>query len=367
MKTFLAFVRKEFYHIFRDRQTMLILLLMPVVQILLFGYAITTEVQNTSIAILDNAKDTYSRDIIKELSHNPYFDVKTEIHNTQEIDATFRKGKVRIVLVFPADFREKVIGEGKAKIQLIADASDPNEANIISNYVQQVIMQYTQSLSVHGQTPMLIEPEVLMLYNPQLKSAYNFVPGVMGLILMLVCTLMTSVSIVREKELGTMEVLLVSPLKPLYIILAKAIPYLVLSFVNVLTIILLSVFILKVPVEGSIALLFGVSTVYILVSLALGILISTVSPTQQVAMIFSLVGLMLPTILLSGLMFPLENMPLLLQWLSNIVPARWYIEMVKIIMIKGLGFAFIWKDFVVLVVMALILLGLSVKRFKVRL
>ncbi|MEG1910665.1 MAG: ABC transporter permease, partial [Bacteroidales bacterium] len=257
--------------------------------------------------------------------------------------------------------------EGKAKIQLIADASDPNEANIISNYVQQVIMQYTQSLSVHGQTPMLIEPEVLMLYNPQLKSAYNFVPGVMGLILMLVCTLMTSVSIVREKELGTMEVLLVSPLKPLYIILAKAIPYLVLSFVNVLTIILLSVFILKVPVEGSIALLFGVSTVYILVSLALGILISTVSPTQQVAMIFSLVGLMLPTILLSGLMFPLENMPLLLQWLSNIVPARWYIEMVKIIMIKGLGFAFIWKDFVVLVVMALILLGLSVKRFKVRL
>lgn len=367
MKTFLAFVRKEFYHIFRDKQTILILLLMPIVQILLFGYAITTEVKNTSIAVLDTAKDEYSRNIIKELSHNPYFKVEQELENPSQISATFKKGKVKMLLVFPEKFGEQIIDAGTAKMQLIADASDPNEANIVSGYIQQSVAQYAQTLSMDKSSPMLIIPEVSMLYNPQLKSAYNFVPGVMGLILMLVCTLMTSVSIVREKELGTMEVLLVSPLKPLYIILAKAIPYLVLSFVNVLTIILLSVFVLGVPVEGSLALLFGVSTIYILVSLALGILISTVSSTQQIAMIISLVGLMLPTILLSGLMFPIENTPLPLQILSNIVPARWYIEMVKIIMVKGLGFAFIWKELLILVGMAIILLGLSVKRFKVRL
>ncbi|MEG1499137.1 MAG: ABC transporter permease [Bacteroidales bacterium] len=367
MKQFWAFVLKEFYHIFRDKQTMLILLLMPVVQVFLFGYAITTDIKNSAIVILDSAQDEHSRRLIADLNASAYFHVESILQSSSQIDATFRKGKIKIAILIPEDFGSRLDEGKKAPVQLIVDASNPNEANIITNYVYNIVGNYQQELLKNMPIAGVISTDVHMLYNPQLKSAYTFVPGVIGLVLMLICTLMTSVSIVREKELGTMEVLLVSPSKPIYIIFSKTIPYFVISMCNVITIVLLSVFAFDVPIRGSIALLIGSSITYIFTSLALGLLISTISKTQQIAMIISLVGLMLPTVLLSGLMFPIESMPGILQWISNIVPATWFIQMVKTIMIKGLGFAYIWKEWCILLGMTILFIAISVKRFKVRL
>lgn len=360
MKQFWAFVKKEFLHIFRDRQTILILLLMPVVQVLLFGFAITTDIQNTSVVVLDECKTEESRALLNEIGSGRYFDIVQYIESDRDIDAIFKKGKVKIAIVIPQDWSRLTGSQQEVSLQLIIDASNPNEASILTGYLQGIAAQFS------GMEP-IIDVETRMLYNPQLKSAYTFVPGVIGLVLMLICTLMTSVSIVREKEMGTMEVLLVSPSKPLYIIFSKTIPYFVIALINIVTIILLSMFVFGVPIRGSIALLFGVSITYIFASLGLGLLISTISQTQQIAMIISLMGLMLPTVLLAGLLFPIENMPLPLQWFSKIVPATWFIDMTKAIMIKGLGIGLIWKQWLILLGMTLIFIGISVKRFKIRL
>ncbi|MDE6514832.1 MAG: ABC transporter permease [Bacteroidales bacterium] len=360
MKQFWAFVNKEFLHIFRDRQTILILLLMPVVQVLLFGFAITTDIQNSSVVALDECQTAESRALLKEIESGRYFDIVQYIESDRDIDAIFKKGKVKIAIVIPQDWSRRIGAGQEAPLQLIVDASNPNEASILTGYLQGIAAQFA------GLKPVL-DVETRMLYNPQLKSAYTFVPGVIGLVLMLICTLMTSVSIVREKETGTMEVLLVSPSKPLYIIFSKTIPYFVIALINIVTIILLSMFVFGVPIQGSIALLFGVSITYIFASLALGLLISTVSSTQQIAMIISLMGLMLPTVLLAGLLFPIENMPMPLQWVSKIVPATWFIDMTKAIMIKGLGIGLIWKQWLILLGMTVLFIGISVSRFKIRL
>ncbi len=360
MTPFRAFVKKEFLHIFRDKQTMLILLLMPVVQILLFGFAITTEIQNTSVVVLDECKTEESRTLVEKIGSGEYFDIVQYIESNRDIEAVFKKGEVKIALVIPQDWSRRLGTRQEAPLQLIIDASNPNEAGILNGYLQSIVAQQS------GLKPM-IDVKTHMLYNPQLKSAYTFVPGVIGLVLMLICTLMTSVSIVREKEIGTLEVLLVSPSKPLHIILSKTVPYFVIALINIITIILLSTFVFGVPIRGSMTLLFGVCITYIFASLALGLFISTVSKTQQIAMIISLMGLMMPTVLLAGLLFPIENMPLPLQWISNIVPATWFIDMTKAIMIKGVGFWFIWKQWLILLGMTILFIGLSVKRFNIRL
>lgn len=369
MKQFISFIRKEFYHIFRDTRTMMILLLMPIIQIILFGYAITTEITSVPIAIFDQSRDEVTTKISDRLIASEYFDLYKMVDSEAEAQALFKKGKVRLVVVFPPLYASSP----DASVQLLADATDPNEATQLTAYATAIIQQGkvdSGTSAVAGSGSQLsagISPVVQLLYNPTMKGAYNFVPGVMGLILILICALMTSVGIVREKEVGTMEVLLVSPMKPVYIILAKATPYLLLSMVNVATILCLSYFLLEVPIVGSVVLLFSISILYALVSLCLGLLISTIADTQQAAMLISAMALMLPVILLSGMVFPIENMPDILQWLSNIVPAKWYIIAVKDVMIKGLGAASIMKEISILVLMVLVLILLSVKRFKIRL
>jgi ABC-2 type transport system permease protein len=284
-----------------------------------------------------------------------------------ELSRVFRQNKAAVVLVIPANF-ERSLGQKQATpIQLLADGSDPNTATTLINYATAIIAAYQQTLQGQPKIPYQIQTNVRMLYNPALKSAYTFVPGVMGLILMLISAMMTSVSIVREKEIGTMEVLLVSPLRPLLIVLAKTIPYLLISLINVLTILGLSVFVLGLPVQGSLPLLLAESTLFIISCLALGLLISTAAESQQVAMLISMVGLMLPTMMLSGFMFPVENMPVPLQILSNLVPAKWYVLMVKAIMLKGLGIGAVWKENLILCGMTLFFIALSVKRFNIRL
>ncbi len=367
MKQFLAFVKKEFYHIWRDKQTLLILFGMPIAQIMIFGFALTNEVKNSRIAVLDPSRDLATTAITEKLEASRYFDIQQSIGSPQEIVSAFRQGKIRLAVVFPPGFRKDLLQQNSAQIQLIADASDPNTATTLTRYAQAVIQDYQESMESSSKLPYSIRLETRMLYNPQLKGAYNFVPGVMAMILMLVCTLMTSIAIVREKERGTMEVLLASPLKPILVILAKALPYLALSMVNIASILLLSVYVLELPIAGSLLLLVGESILFTVTSLSLGLLVSSITASQQVAMLISLMGMFLPTLMFSGFMFPIENMPLPLQVISNLVPAKWYFYIVKAVMIKGLGMASIWKETLVLSGMTLFFLGLSLKKFKIRL
>lgn len=363
----LTFIKKEFFHVLRDRKTLLILFGLPLVQIIIFGFALTNEVKNASILVVDYARDEVSSAIISKIKASTYFDLQTVSPAHQDIITGFQSGKVKLAVVFPEGFAGDLRRFNSAALQVVADASDPNTANTLANYVRNIVSDYQmQNLSPFTASSG-IRTEVRMLYNPQLKGAHNFVPGVMALVLMLICVMMTSVSIVREKELGTMEILLVSPFKPELVILSKAIPYLILSLVNVGSILFLSVFVLDLPIRGSVGLLFAESTVFIFTSLALGLFISVRAETQQTAMLVSLMGMLLPTLLFSGFMFPIENMPGALQVISNAVPAKWYYSMVKSIMIKGLGFEAIWKETLILGGIGFFFLAVSLKNFKIRL
>lgn len=367
MKQFMAFVRKEFHHIFRDKWTMAILLLLPVLMLILFGYAISTEVKNIKFAVLDMSNDQSTHAITERVKSNAYFTYIGQLESRDEITSLFDKGKINIVLVFSPDFGNSMYHNGKAAVQIIADGSDPNSAKTMVGYVTGILQSYQKELFKINQLPYQINANVHLLYNPAMKGAYNFVPGVMGMILMLICAMMTSISIAREKETGTMEILLVSPLKPIYIIFSKTIPYFFLSVVNLTTILLLSVFVLHVPIAGSLFWLIVLSLVYIFVALSLGMLISSIVDTQQTALLISGMVLMLPIIMLSGMMFPVENMPKILQWISQIIPAKWFILAVKKIMIKGLGFEAIYKEMGILLGMGLLLTLASLKKFKYRL
>lgn len=367
MKQLYIFIKKEFAHVLRDRKTLLILFGMPIAQILIFGFALTNEVKNANIVIVNKANDQFSLQLINKIKASNYFDVTEEANNSNEMQTAFKKGKVKLALIFPIGFQKNLVKENKAQLQIIADASDPNYATTLTNYLNNIIQDFGSEVNNGATVPYRIIPEIRMLYNPQLKGAPNFVPGVMALVLMLVCVMMTAVSIVKEKETGTMEILLVSPFKPILVILAKAIPYLLLSLINVTTILLLSVFVLALPINGSIVLLFVESILFIITCLTIGIFISVKTNSQQVAMLISLMGMMLPTMLFSGFMFPIENMPLPLQIISNIIPAKWYYIIVKAIMIKGLGFSAIWKETLILLSITLIVLGVSLKSFKIRL
>lgn len=367
MKQFLSFVKKEFFHIGRDKRTLFILLGMPVVQILIFGFALTNEVKNSNIAVLDNSKDAASISLISQLDASRYFDLEKNLVSFNQVEEEFKKGKIKLAVIFPQHFSEDLLHLNKAQVQLIADASDPNVANTLINYATAIIMDYQSRITGNRKLPYTINTEMRMLYNPQLKGAFNFVPGVMAMVLLLVCTMMTAITIVKEKEMGTMEIMLVSPMRPQLVVLAKAVPYLLLSIVNIITILLLSVFVLELPINGSLTLLMAESILFTVVSLSLGLLISTGAASQQTAMFISLVALFLPTIMLSGFMFPVENMPLPLRIISNIVPAKWYYSIVKSVMIKGLGLQAIWKETLILGGMMVFFLTLAIKKFKIRL
>jgi len=367
MKRFIGFVKKEFYHIFRDKRSLFILFGMPIAQIMLFGFAITNEINNVDIAILDKSKDATTQEIINKISASKYFSIQQFVENEAEIEPVFQKGKVKAVLVFEKDFSKKLTTDYNATVQIVTDATDPNTANTISNFVGSILQKYQQEINATVKIPYQIIPETRMVYNQELKSVFMFVPGVMTIILMLVSAMMTSISITKEKELGTMEILLVSPLKPSLVIIGKVVPYILLSVINAVVIILLSIFIFKMPVQGSFFLLGFESILFIVSSLALGILISTVSDTQQTAMMISLMGLMLPVILLSGFIFPITSMPLPLQVLSNVIPAKWFIIIVKGIMLKGVGIAYVWKETLILLGMTIFFMVLSIKKYKIRL
>jgi len=366
MRLFVNFVKKEFKHIFRDRMTLLVLFGIPVVQLLIFGYAITNDFKDIGIAVFDQSNDLHTQNITNKVFSSGYFIHRGQIHSEQQIEEQFRSGAVRAVLVFPADFSNDLENRNLAEIQIITDASDPNLAKTIVGYLRGIIQQYQFHELNRTFGAMGVQAEIRMVFNEELEGPYMFIPGTMALILMIIGSLLTSISVTREKELGTMEVLLVSPLKPSLIIIGKVTPYIILSSINAIVILLMGIFVFGLPVMGSMGLLMFELLLFILLSLSLGILISTIAPNQQVAMIIALFAFMLPAVLLSGFIYPIENMPAILQWISVVIPPKWFIIIIKDIMLKGNGLAYIWQETLILMGMTAFFIVASIKKFKVR-
>ena len=365
MKQLIVFIKKEFKHIFRDARTLLILFGMPIAQVFLFGYAITNEVKDATITVWDQSNDIMSKKLISKVLATDYFKLSSVSQNYDDISNGFRGGKHMIAMVIPPNFAER-FNDNDAKIQLLLDASDPNMANILSNYASGIIADFMlQELDYNP--PNQIVSEVRMTYNPELKGVFLFVPGVITIILMIVSTLLTSIALTREKELGTMEILLVSPLKSGTIVIGKVLPYLLLSFFNAMIILILGFTVFEMPMVGSFTLLILELILFIVAALSIGIFVSTKTSSQQVAMMISLFALMLPTILLSGFIFPIDSMPLPLQVLSNIMPAKFFIIIVKGIMLQGVGLEVLWKETLIIIGFILFFTMASIKSFKIRL
>lgn len=359
MKEFWSFIIKETQHIMRDRRTMMILFGMPIILMLIFGFAISTDVRNVRTVVIMSQIDHQTQRMINALDESEYFKVLYKVHTPAEAEQLIRNQKADMGIVFSTDFASKHGG-----VQLITDGTDPNMAQQYNNYASQIMG--TQLMNVmQRKAPSAIA--LKMLYNPQMKSSYNFVPGIMGILLMLICAMMTSISIVREKERGTMEVLLVSPVRPFLIILAKAVPYLVLAFVVLLAILLMSRFVLFVPIAGSLWLILLVSTIYIFMALSLGLLISTIAKTQMAALLMSAVMLLMPCTMLSGMMFPIESMPHVLQWVAALIPPRYYISAMRKLLIMGVSFRYVLPEVITLLGMTTLFLTVALLKFNKRL
>ena len=374
MKQFISFVIKESHHILRDRRTMLILFGMPIVLMLLFGFAITNDVKNVRLVVVTSQMDHLTQSAVERLSASEYFNITATVSTSREAEQLIRNQRADIAMVFGKDFASK-----KSGLQFIVDASDPNMAQQWTAYATQIILNGQRSMVngqwsiLNGQSSMvngqrsMVNINQKMLYNPRMKSAYNFVPAIMGMLLMLICAMMTSISIVREKERGTMEVLLVSPVRPLMIIVAKAVPYLILAFIILISILLMARYVLGVPLAGSIVWIFLVSGIYILLALSLGLFISNIATSQLMALLLSAMVLLMPIVMLSGMLFPIESMPTILQWISAIVPPRYYIEAMRKLMIMGVGIGEVMREVIILSGMTLFLLAVSLAKFKTRL
>jgi ABC-2 type transport system permease protein len=367
MNRFFGFIRKEFYHIFRDKRTLLILFGMPVVQILLFGYAITNEIKDANIAILDLSRDNMTQEITNKMLSSGYFRLYDQLKDFQSIEKTFQTGKVKIVIVFGENFAEDFTKRGAGKVQLLLDATDPNTASTLMGYITSIIQDYVRVRNTTLKVPINVQFETKMYYNEELKGVFLFVPGLITIILMLVSAMMTSISITKEKETGTMEVLLASPMKPYQVIIGKVIPYVFLAFADAIIILAMGRFVFGVPLRGSMLLLLSECVLFIFTALSLGIMISTFTNSQQIALMISLVGLMLPTILLSGFIFPIDNMPIVIQYITTIIPARWFIVIVRSIMLKGSDLTVIWKETAMLFGFTLLYITISVFKYKIRL
>lgn len=370
MKEFNAFLRKEFLHIFRDRRTLLVLIGLPTMLIVLFGFAISTEIRNVNVGLCAPDGDMTALRLMDKIDRSRYFTYVASYQSEEEIDLAMKRGEIDVALMFGDGFSSGLCSPDGSEASVIADATNPNNASMEVMYLSSIISGYFSeefSAEMSGQTGGALVPNMRMLYNPQLRSSYNFVPGIMGLILMLICSLMTSVSIVREKETGSMEVLLVSPVKPINIVLAKMIPYLVISSAVLVIILLLTIFVLKVPVAGSFFWMILVSLIYIILSLGLGLFVSTVVKTQIIATLICGMIFLVPVMMFSGMLYPIESMPVPLQWFAQIIPAKWYIEATRKIMIEGVTVRYVTTEILILTGMAAVVFAAAVIKFKDRL
>jgi len=376
MKQFLSFVKKEFIHILRDVRSLLILLVMPIVMVLLLGYVVKTDVKDIRLAVLDPSHDTYTRLITERISSNSYFHYVGEINNENEATEKFRRGEVDLIVVFSPEFANRLMHTHNAGIQILVDGSEPNQASVRAAYAQQIIMglqrEIIEKMGVDTSAPRLslqtfnIDINSRLLYNPQQRSEVNFVPGIIAMIMMLICCMMTSVAIVREREMGTMEILLASPLPSIVIVISKLIPYMVISLLNLASVLCITNFVMNIPMMGSWGAYILLSLIFVFTSLMLGLFISTCVSTQLAAMLLSLL-LIVPSIYLSGLLFPIESMPVPAQVLSNLMPTKWFITASRKIMIEGVDMLYLTEQYVGLAAEGFFFLLLSWKFFKSRL
>lgn len=367
MKQFRAFIVKEFIHVLRDSKSIGILIFIPIALVILFGFAITTEVKNVNIGVYDQAKDEVSFKLIERFNANTSFNLVAYLNSIDEVDKYFKEDKIDMVVVFEPNLSQNILHNKRGKIQIIADASNPNVSILSTNYATLIIAAYQMELLETLQMPVVIEPVVKMLYNPSQIDAYNFVPGIIGMILTLICALMTAASIVREKEMGTMEVLLVSPVKPIYILISKLLPYFVLSLLDLALILFLSTQLLGVPIVGNLFTLVFVCVLFIMVSLSIGMLISNFAKTQMDALLMAAVVLIVPMLLLSGMIFPISNMPDILQVFSMFIPMTWFVVAIKKIMIEGLDITSVINECLILLLFIIVCLVASLRKFKIRL
>lgn len=365
IKIFWAFAKKETFHILRDTRTLVILFGMPIALVMIFGYTVTNEFKDASVAILDKSKDDLSKVFIEHLTASGHFQLVESAENIEALESAFKAGRVKLGILIPPRFEQQFFRDKSTTVQLITDATEPNYAATLTNYATRMIGSFQQIQSKGKTRPYAIEIETRMFYNPKLIGAYNFIPGVVALILMLICAMMTSLTIAKEKETGTMDLLLVSPLPPMLIILGKVTPYVVLSFINALIVFAMGRFIFAVPILGSLPLLLTLCLLYLMVALALGVLISTKSETQQTAMMSSMFTLLMPTMLLSGFLFPVASMPTVLQYLSTLIPATYFIEIEKSIMLKGAGWEAVYRPATILIIMMFVLIIAAWKNFKI--
>ncbi len=367
MGAFYSFIVKETRHIIRDRQTLFVLLLMPVAMVLLFGYAIRTDVQNVRLIVVDPSNDGQSTNLTQALTTTTALKLVGVHASVDVVEPMLRASEADVALILPVQFARN-LSQGTADILIVSDGISANFASTAENYVRTIVQSWVaeQSVSRVGGAPG-IKLSTRMRFNPTMESQNLFVPGLLAFVLTLISALMTAISIAREKETGTMEVLLVSPLRPIQIIIGKVVPYLVLSFINAVTALGLAWLVFDVPIHGSLTLLLVASFVYVLVSLALGILISTRSPDQRTAMISTLLGLLIPTLALTGFIFPISSLPEWLQPVTNVVPATWFIVIARGIMLKGVGLFILWKEFLVLCGMAVVLLAIGARALQDRL
>lgn len=367
-KQFRAFVSKEFIHIFRDPYTLLILLLMPVVELLLFGFALNMEVTNIRTALVTLEPDRYTQRLEAKIRSHPDFILYEEHISVAEAEELLQKDKLDLFIVMSTAFEASIYRKQPTQVQMVVDASDPNAGEIRVSYASALLQSVVaEDIDDGSQLPYSIEVNSRMLYNPMMKSSYNFVPGIMGLVLIVLCTIMTSVSIAREKERGSMELLLVSPVRATTMVLAKAVPYFVVSLINIASILMLSYFVLGVPIRGSLLLIILVTMLYVLVALAIGLAISSLVSQQRDAVVVSGFGMMMPTILLTGMLFPLANIPAVLRWISYLVPATYYIGATRKVMIQGLSFMGIWQEVLALTLFAVLMLTIAIVSIRPRL
>ncbi|MCA9734292.1 MAG: ABC transporter permease [Deferribacteres bacterium] len=365
IKRIIAIARKEMLHIKNDPRSLSIILLMPVFQLIMFGYALNTELQYVDLAVIDYSHSTASHDLVQKFTGSPFFHVYHYEGQFDKLDELFLSREARVVLLIGQDFASDLATQTQSSVQILIDAVDPNAAHMIRNYCSQVIQNFNAANNISLPTPFQIETSVW--FNPDMKSAYFFVPGLLALLLIMICALLTSITITREKELGTMEQILVSPVQPQEIILGKVIPYVFISFIIAGLILFIGIWLFGVPFVGNLILLTILSLVYVLTALSLGILISTITQTQQVAMMIALVITLMPTVILSGFIFPIASMPLPLQYLANIIPARWYLTIVRGIILKGNTLQQLIQPTLVLLGMTLLLLAIARRKFSANL
>lgn len=366
MNALRGLLRKEVRHILRDRRTLAVVIFMPVVQVVLFGFAIRTDVKDIRLAIVDPTPDHVTLEIRHRLEASEAFSTVAILRTTDQLDGLFQRGSAQEAVVFEPAFATRLARGLPARVQIITDATEPNTGSTRQTYALSVIRGYERELG-GGAPGVRIVPRLRMRFDPTAESSHLFVPGLMAFVLTIISALMTAISLTREKETGTMEALLVSPLRPWQIIVGKVLPYLAIGFVSVLLVVFEARLVFDVPLRGSLLLLLAEGLLFILVSLSLGMLISSRTSSQRVAMMGAMLGTMLPTMLLSGFIFPIESMPRILQWVSNIIPAKWFVTIARSIMLKGVGLEYLWPQTLVLCVMAFVLLGLSTRSFHIRL